>query len=71
MVTPKNLEDVFRKYGFRITRETLYEIFAEFDKQEKGGLSFDDLVHIVIAKPSVREMKTEVEKVFKKIARGK
>ena len=44
-------------HGFNAKIDTIYEILAEFDANELGGLTFDDFMKIISAKPSVRETK--------------
>jgi centrin-1 len=52
--------------GFHATKETIYDIMAEYDEDERGGLIFEDFLKIMVrGPPHVYESKDDIQKIFK------
>jgi len=58
--------------GFHATKETIYDIMAEYDEDERGGLIFEEFLKIMVrGPPHVYETKEDIQKIFKLYDRDK
>lgn len=65
-ITPNDLRNSLQAFGFNATKETIYDIMAEFDENESGGLSFKEFLQMLMVKSQFTESRNEVQKVFSK-----
>ncbi len=67
LLAPNELRTALINAGFKCTKETIYDIIAEVDENEKGGLSFSEFLKLMVrGPPSNYETKEEIAKIFKK-----
>ena len=67
LLAPNELRTALINAGFKCTKETIYDIIAEVDENEKGGLSFGEFLKLMVrGPPSQYETKEEIAKIFKK-----
>ena len=52
------------------TKKTVYEILAEFDEGERGGISFNDFMRAMACKPYLNENRKLITTIFKKCGRA-
>ena len=52
--------------GYSATKETIYDIIAEYDEDESGGLSFKEFIKVFCNPNTQKESKDEVHKIFRK-----
>lgn len=69
LLRPNELSQILTAHGFKTKTDTIYEILAEFDTNEQGGLNFDDFMKIISKKPNIRESREQIMKVFKRYDR--
>ena len=63
---PNDLKLFLQQNGFNPNKTTVYDIMAEFDEGETGGISFKDFMNAMGTKPHENETKKEVSAIFKK-----
>lgn len=67
LLAPNELRTALINAGFKCTKETIYDIIAEVDDDEKGGLAFTEFLKLMVrGPPGNYETKDEIAKVFKK-----
>ena len=57
VLLPNDLKILLTENGFLPTKKTIYEIIAEFDQEETGGISFSEFMKAMVAKPFEKEKK--------------
>ena len=67
ILTPNDIKNALKSFEYNPTKETIYDIMAAYDDDESGGLSFDEFMKIMSAKP---DKESDIQKVFKEIDRG-
>ena len=70
VLLPNDLILLLTQNGFNPNKKTVYEIIAEFDAQEAGGISFGEFMQAMGAKPYLMETKKEIGAIFKKYDRS-
>lgn len=72
LITPMELRNALISYGFNASKETTYNIIAEYDEEERGGLIFSEFLRLMVrGPPSNYETKDDIEKIFKMFDKGK
>lgn len=69
VLLPNDLKLLLTQNGFEPNRKTTYEIVAEFDAEETGGISFMQFMKAMDTKPYRNETKKEIATIFKKYDR--
>lgn len=69
VLLPNDLKLLLTENGFQPNKRTVYEIIAEFDVEETGGISFREFMNAMDTKPYVNERKKDIMQVFKKYDR--
>ena len=54
-------------HGFHASRETIYNIIAEYDEDALGGLTFPAFIAIISGEPIDRERNEDFKRVFRKM----
>ena len=70
VLLPNDLKLLLTQNGFNPNKKTVYEIVAEFDDEEAGGLSFIQFMRAMDTKPYLNETKKEIGAIFKKYDRN-
>ena len=72
LITPMELRNALLNYGFNASKETTYNIIAEYDEEERGGLIFTEFLRLMVrGPPSNYETKEDIERIFRMFDRGK
>ena len=66
VLLPNDLILLLSQNGFNPNKKTIYEIIAEFDVEEAGGISFGEFMKAMGTKPYLNETKKEIGAIFKK-----
>ena len=66
IITPNDLRNSLQAFGFNAAKDTIYDIMAEFDENESGGLSFKEFLQMLMTRSQFTETRAEVQKVFSK-----
>ena len=66
IITPSDLKISLRKYGFKLNKDTMYEIIGEYDENETGNLTFKDFITIITNRNDKKETKADVRRIFRK-----
>lgn len=69
VLLPNDIKLLLCQNGFEPNRKTTYEIVAEFDSEETGGVSFIEFMKAMTTKPFRNETKKEIATIFKKYDR--
>ena len=69
VLLPNDLKLLLTENGFMPNKRTVYEIIAEFDVEETGGISFREFMNAMDTKPYLNERKKDIMQVFKKYDR--
>jgi Ca2+-binding EF-hand superfamily protein len=69
VLLPNDIKLFLQQNGFNPNKKTVYEIVAEFDVEETGGISFSDFMQGMDTKPINNESKKEIAVVFRKYDR--
>ena len=67
LLTPNDLKVALFHQGFQASKETVYNIIAEYDEDCLGGLNFAAFIKIITNEPVETEPLSELKKVFRKI----
>jgi Ca2+-binding EF-hand superfamily protein len=70
VLLPNDLTLLLSQNGFNPNKKTVYEIIAEFDLEEAGGISFNEFMKAMGCKPYLNENKKEIAAIFKKYDRA-
>lgn len=57
VLLPNDLILLLTQNGFNPNKKTVYEIIAEYDVEEAGGISFGEFMQAMGVKPSLNETK--------------
>lgn len=57
VLLPNDLTLLLTQNGFAPNKKTVYEIIAEFDAEEAGGISFNEFMKAMGTKPYINESK--------------
>jgi Ca2+-binding EF-hand superfamily protein len=69
VLLPNDLKLLLAENGFQPNKRTVYEIIAEFDVEETGGISFREFMNAMDTRPYLNERKKDIMQVFKKYDR--
>jgi Ca2+-binding EF-hand superfamily protein len=69
VLLPNDLKLLLSQNGFNPNKKTTYEIVAEYDVEETGGISFLEFMKAMDTKPFRNETKKEIAAIFKKYDR--
>lgn len=69
VLLPNDLTLLLTQNGFNPNKKTVYEIVAEFDIEEAGGISFNQFMKAMGTKPYLNETKRDINSLFKKYDR--
>jgi len=64
VVDPQELKVAFEKLGFQGQNKFVYQILAELDDDQSGGIDFAEFLRLATAKLSDKDSRAEVEKVW-------
>jgi centrin-1 len=64
VVDPQELKNAFVSLGFGGQNKFVYQILAELDDDQSGGIDFAEFLRLATAKLSDKESRAEVDKVF-------
>ena len=64
VVDPQELKGAFESLGFGGQNKFVYQILAELDDDQSGGIDFAEFLRLATAKLSDKESRAEVDKVF-------
>jgi hypothetical protein len=70
VLLPNDIKLFLQQNGFEPNKKTVYEIVAEFDVAETGGISFRDFMTAMSTKPIQNESRKEIASIFKKYDKG-
>ena len=70
ILSPNDVRNALMSYGYDANKETVYDIIAEFDEDESGGLSFKEFLRMITGSLANNNKKivkkNEIERVFRK-----
>lgn len=69
VLLPNDLKLLLTENGFTPNKRTVYEIIAEFDVEQTGGISFRQFMNAMDTKPYLNERKKDVMQIFRKYDR--
>ena len=61
---PAELKEAFVNLGFTGQNKFVYQIMAELDEDQSGGIDFAEFLRLATAKIGEKDSRTEVNKVF-------
>jgi Ca2+-binding EF-hand superfamily protein len=64
VVDPQELKHAFQQLGFAGDNKFVYQILAELDDDQSGGIDFAEFLRLATAKLSDKDSRTEVDKVW-------
>ncbi len=64
IVDPQELKRAFEQLGFSGQNKFVYQILAELDDDQSGGIDFAEFLRLATAKLSDKDSRAEVEKVW-------
>lgn len=64
IVDPQELKQAFISLGFGGQNKFVYQILAELDDDQSGGIDFAEFLRLATAKMSDKDSRAEIEKVF-------
>jgi len=64
IVDPQELKRAFEQLGFGGQNKFVYQILAELDDDQSGGIDFAEFLRLATAKLSDKDSRAEVDKVF-------
>ena len=65
ILSPNDLRNALMSYGYNANKETVYDIIAEFDEDESGGLSFKEFLRMITG--SLANNNSNINNTYKKI----
>ena len=65
VVDPQELKNAFVSLGFGGQNKFVYQILAELDDDQSGGIDFAEFLDLMTARISDKDSKEDIEKVFK------
>lgn len=63
-IDPQELKQAFIDLGFAGQNKFVYQILAELDEDQSGGIMFEEFVKLATAKLSDKDSRAEINKVF-------
>ena len=63
VVDPQELKRAFEQLGFQGDNKFVYQILAELDDDQSGGIDFAEFLRLATAKLSDKDSRAEVDKV--------
>jgi Ca2+-binding EF-hand superfamily protein len=63
-IDPQELKESFINLGFAGQNKFVYQILAELDENQSGGISFEEFLKLATAKMSDKDSRAEINKVF-------
>ena len=67
ILTPNDLKQALFHNNFFASKETVYNLIAEYDDDGLGGISFESFVKIIGSDPSQTETTSDLKKIFRKL----
>ena len=64
VVDPQELKHAFEQLGFGGKNKFVYQILAELDDDQSGGIDFAEFLRLATAKLSDKESRAEIDKVW-------
>lgn len=64
MIDPQELKQAFLDLGFGGQNKFVYQILAQLDDDQSGGIDFPEFLKLATAKLSEKDSRAEVNKVF-------
>ena len=64
MLDPAELKQAFINLGFSGQNKFVYQILAELDEDQSGGIDFVEFLRLATAKISEKDSRAEINKVF-------
>lgn len=64
VVDPQELKSAFISLGFGGQNKFVYQILAELDDDQSGGIDFPEFLRLATAKVSDKDSRAEIEKIF-------
>ena len=64
IVDPQELKAAFVSLGFGGQNKFVYQILAELDEDQSGGIDFAEFLRLATAKISDKDSRSEIDKVF-------
>ena len=64
IMDPAELKDAFVQLGFSGQNKFVYQIMAELDEDQSGGIDFPEFVRLATAKIGEKDSMAEIKKVF-------
>ena len=64
IVDPLELKVAFENLGFGGSNKFIYQILAELDDDQSGGIEFPEFLRLATAKLSDKDSRAEIEKVW-------
>ena len=64
IVDPQELKKAFEQLGFQGKNKFIYQILAELDDDQSGGIDFAEFLRLATAKLGDKDSRAEIEKVW-------
>jgi len=64
IVDPQELKRAFEQLGFQGKNKFIYQILAELDDDQSGGIDFAEFLRLATAKLGDKDSRAEIEKVW-------
>jgi Ca2+-binding EF-hand superfamily protein len=65
VLDPRELKQAFTDLGFSGENKFVYQILAELDEDQSGGIDFGEFLRLATAKIGEKDSRVEIDKVFK------
>ncbi len=56
-LSPFSLHQAFLEFGYKLPKRLIYQILADFDGNEKGNITFDDFLQMMVSLPCLKVFK--------------
>lgn len=64
IVDPQELKRAFEQLGFQGSNKFVYQILAELDDDQSGGIDFAEFLRLATAKMGEKDSRAEIDKVW-------
>ena len=64
IVDPQELKQAFEQLGFQGNNKFVYQILAELDDDQSGGIDFAEFLRLATAKLGEKDSRAEIDKVW-------
>ena len=64
VVDPQELKHAFQQLGFEGSNKFVYQILAELDDDQSGGIDFAEFLRLATAKMGEKDSRAEIDKVW-------